>query len=165
MEQSAKNEYKPMPTGLEESLKVVSAARDEIRREVQSIKDRLDDPVVIGALMHRTVIEKENTNRILKNISEMFERLERKMGELESRISRLEAGVPAQAPSQERMLGEVDDEIFAFVKERGRACAAEVQKHFKYRGANAASARLSRLYELGLLEKQQVGRKVFYQTK
>jgi len=165
MAQSAKDDYKAMPAGLEDSLKAVSEARDEIKREAKSIMEKLDDPVVIGALMHRTVVEKENTNRILKNISEMFEKLTSKISMLEERIAKLEAGTPAPVPSQERVLGQVDDEIFAFVKERGRACAAEVQKRFKYRGANAASARLSRLYELGLLEKQQAGRKVFYQIR
>lgn len=167
MAQSAKDDYKPMPAGLEDSLKVVSEARDEIRREAQSIKDRLDDPVVIGALMHRTVVEKENTNRILKNISEMFERLTSKLNMLEGRIARLEQGAAPAVPahSHERLLGDVDDEVLTFVRERGRACAAEVQKRFNYRGTNAASARLSRLYELGLLEKQQAGRKVYYQSK
>lgn len=167
MAERANNEYKPMPEGLTDSLRVVSEARDEIRREAASILDKLDDPVVIGALMHRTVAEKENTNRILKNISEMFERLTSKMSMLEGRIARLEqrAMPSVLAHPQERLLGDVDDEVLTFVRERGRACAAEVQKRFNYRGTNAASARLSRLYELGLLEKQQAGRKVYYRSK
>ena len=166
MAENAKDEYKPIDGALGDSPQVVSETRDEIRREVAGIRDKLDDPVVIGALMHRTVVEKENTNRILKNIAEMFEKLGRKMESLESRITKLESGVEsAPAQQQERLLGAVDDEVLTFVRERGRACASEVQKHFKYRGTNAASARLSRLYELGLFEKQQAGRKVFYRIK
>jgi len=40
-----------------------------------------------------------------------------------------------------------------------------VRKKFGYKGKNAASARLSRMYDLGLLDKKQVGRAVLYCTK
>ena len=70
-----------------------------------------------------------------------------------------------QAP-QPPLLPEIDDAILGFVRKRGgRATAGEVQARFHYKGANAASARLNGLFKMGLLEKRQVGRKVFFIAK
>jgi len=59
----------------------------------------------------------------------------------------------------------VDEEILKFVRERRHVSAEEVRKKFGYKGKNAASARLSRMYDLGLLGKKQVGRAVLYCVK
>jgi len=44
-------------------------------------------------------------------------------------------------------------------------CADDIQQEFKYKGRNAASARLSKLFGRSILEKEYVGRKVFYKLK
>jgi len=51
------------------------------------------------------------------------------------------------------------------VKTSGKASAEEVRAKFKYKGKNAASARLNRLCDMGLLEKQQAGKKVYFFPK
>ena len=66
---------------------------------------------------------------------------------------------------REMLLAPVDEQILHLIRARGRVCASDVQIQFKYKGKNAASARLSRLYELGLLEKAQAGRTVYYRMR
>lgn len=44
----------------------------------------------------------------------------------------------------------------------GMSCADDIKKQMSYRGRNAASARLNRLYKIGLLERYQLGHKVYY---
>jgi len=147
-------------------------AIEELRNEVLSPLEndiaKLRDPVVLAALMHTAATERENTNRLLKTL---IERLDTKFSEMESRLNALEgAQMAAQqttaAPrGEEVLLPSVDEEILRFVREKRHASAEEVRKKFGYKGKNAASARLSRMYDMGLLEKKQVGRAVLYCVK
>ena len=59
----------------------------------------------------------------------------------------------------------MDEEIVRFVKEKLHVFAEEVRKKFGYKGKNAASARLSRMFDMGLLDKKQVGSAVLYCAK
>ncbi|MFH1307115.1 MAG: winged helix-turn-helix domain-containing protein [Candidatus Micrarchaeota archaeon] len=67
--------------------------------------------------------------------------------------------------SKEILLSSIDEQIVEMIRARSAVCAEDVRARFKYKGKNAASARLSRLYELGILEKQQAGRRVYYRMK
>lgn len=136
------------------------------------------DPLAVAAMLDRLTEERKSTNLVLKEISRKLEKLD----ELESRISGLEAKIGGkaslasqsaaneealrepQAP-QPPLLPEIDESILGFVRKHGRATAEEVQRKCRYKGANAASARLNGLFKLGLLEKRQVGRKVFFIAK
>jgi len=100
---------------------------------------------------------------LFKQINEKLDRLL----SLEARITALEqklAGTP-ERPERKTLLPEIDEDIAAFVAKRGGACAEEVQAKFGYKGRNAASSRLNRLCDLGVLEKVQVGRKVYFVAK
>ena len=66
---------------------------------------------------------------------------------------------------KELLLSSVDEQIVQLIRTKGAVCAEEIRAHFKYKGKNAASARLSRLNMLGVLEKQQTGRVVYYKMK
>ncbi|HII39056.1 TPA: hypothetical protein HA318_03585, partial [Candidatus Micrarchaeota archaeon] len=98
---------------------------------------------------------------VLKEINAKLDRLlalEARIGELEKRFDLGSVG----AAGAEVMLPEVDENIVAFVRSQKRACAEEVQRHFNYRGRNAASSRLNRLVQLGVLAKNQVGKKMYF---
>ena len=77
----------------------------------------------------------------------------------------LEGGAGAMGAEEELLLPSVDEEMLRFVKEKRHASAEEVRRKFGYKGKNAASARLNRMFEMGLLEKRQVGRAVLYSAK
>lgn len=125
----------------------------EVRSDLETNIDKFRDPVVLGEMVYRLLEERENTNRLLKNILQKLESLEMKMG-----------AAPAMPNfgAAETLLPEIDEQIMQFVRGQGKATSEEVRVKFKYRGKNAASARLNRLCDMGLLRKQQVGKKVFF---
>ena len=162
----------------------IEELRNEIISPLENDIQKLRDPVVLASIMHTAATERENTNRLLKTL---IEKLDQKFSEVETRISALEVGIAsgqvteekallllhrkttsAQAPQmaeEELLLPEIDEGILTFVKEKRHVSAEEVRRRFGYRGKNAASSRLNRMFELGLLEKQQVGRVVVYSAK
>ncbi|NYZ73526.1 hypothetical protein H0O00_00110 [Candidatus Micrarchaeota archaeon] len=128
-----------------------NAFTKEIRNDLEQNIERFRDPVVLGEMVYRLLEERENTNRLLRNILQKLEQLEAKM-----------AGGMSMMAEEAPLLPEIDDQILGFVKESGKVTAEDVRAKFNYRGKNAASARLNRLYELNLLHKQQVGKRVFF---
>jgi len=143
----------------------IEELRNEVLSPLENDVQKLRDPVVLAALMHTAATERENTNRLLKTL---IERLDAKFSEVDARLAMIEkqsAPVVAAAGQEEVLLPSVDEEILKFVRERRHVSAEEVRKKFGYKGKNAASARLSRMYDLGLLGKKQVGRAVLYCVK
>ncbi|VVB58480.1 Uncharacterised protein [Candidatus Anstonella stagnisolia] len=164
--QNEENAYKTDAN--EAAYKLVGDTREEIKREALSMAEKLNDPVILGALMYRTVQEKENANRLLKSI---LEKIDAKFAQMDERIGRLEEKLKTENRMETEMAGEEillpkqDEDILGLVRRKGHVCAEEVRKEFGYKGPNAASARLSKLYQMGLLQKQQVGRRVYYKMK
>ncbi len=120
--------------------------REKISADLQQNLEKFRDPVVLGELVFQLLEERENTNRILKNILQRLEAMEK---------------APAR-PEEEPLIPELDEKIVDFVRRKGRATAEDVQAEFGYKGKNGASSRLNRLGMLGLLSKRQVGRKVYF---
>jgi len=127
-----------------------SGFSQEIEQDVQENIEKFRDPVVLGEMIYKLLEERENTNRILKNLLAKIDQLEK----------RQVAAVPEEIG--EPLLPEVDSKIIEFVQETGKVTAEDVRNKFNYKGKNAASARLNRLYEIGLLQKKQVGKKVYF---
>ncbi len=128
--------YKPNAGG--------SAFKNEIKSDIEENMSKFQDPVVLGELVYKLLEERENTNRILKNI-----------------LAKLEA-MEAGKTNEEPLLPEIDTEILSFISEKGKVTAEDVRKQFKYKGKNAASARLNKLCNMGLLKKKQAGKKVYF---
>lgn len=128
--------------------------REQIRQDLQENLDKFKDPVVLGELVYRLMEERENTNRILKTLMQKIDQLEAKIG----------TSVKAEPAKEQNevLLPQVDEDIMRVVKELGKATAEDIRSRLHYKGKNAASARLNRLHELGLLKKAQVGKKVFF---
>lgn len=128
---------------------VDSGFKKELQADLEKHLSKFNDPVVLGELLYKLLEERENTNRILKNIL--------------ARLDAIEQG--KKDATEEILLPEIDEQIIDFVKEQKKVTAEEVRTRFSYKGTNAASARLNRLYELGLLKKKQVGKKVFFLSR
>jgi predicted HTH transcriptional regulator len=121
---------------------------EEVENEAKRIAKKLkEEPLLIGVLLAKLIEERENTNRLLKTLIARLEAIEKKL--------------EGEGP-EEMILSETDEAIVQFVKESGKATAEDVQKRFNYKGKNAASQRLNKLYESGLLRKKQAGKKVYY---
>jgi len=131
------------------------AELEEIASEFRKFQADFKDPVVLGSLMAALKDERSSTNLILKEISAKLDRIE-------SRVAALEGSKPeAKSP----MVAEVDSDILDFIRLQGKACSQDVQDRFQYKGKNAASARLNNLFRMGLVEKHQVGKKVYFTAK
>lgn len=127
-----------------------SLAMQEVFKEIEKELPKFKDPVVLAGLLHLLSEERENSNRLFKTIIERLDRIEKQIG---------------QKKKKEILLPSVDQKIIDFIKQKDHVCAKEVQKQFKYKGVNAASARLNKLCSKGLLVKEQVGRKVYFKLK
>ncbi|MEK6982144.1 MAG: hypothetical protein AABX38_04395 [Candidatus Micrarchaeota archaeon] len=138
-------------------FKSTGAFRSEIKNDLEANMQKFNDPLVIGELLYKLLEERENTNRILKNILTKLEGIEQNNSISSSQVSSFET-----IENKDILLAEIDEQIISYVKEKTNVSAEDVRKKFNYKGTNAASARLSRLYEQGLLNKKQVGKKVFY---
>lgn len=125
-----------------------SAFAKEIKSDLESNMEKFRDPVILGELVFRLLEERENTNRLLKNIL--------------LKLEALEHASYTQMPAEEPLLPEIDEQIVGFVKQSGKVTSEEVRSKFNYKGKNAASARLNRLCNMGILQKRQVGKKVFF---
>jgi len=133
-----------------------SRIREELSEDLKKNLEKFKDPVILGELVYKLVEERENTNRILKNLMAKIETLEAKIAGTQSTVKEIH---------EEVLLPQIDEEILAHIREKGKATAEDVRAKFNYKGTNAASARLNRLFELGLLDKRQVGKKVFFLPK
>jgi predicted HTH transcriptional regulator len=124
--------------------------RQEIKKDLERYMELFRDPVVLGELVYKLVEERENTNRLLKTLLQRLEALEQKL----SRVSH---------DSSRPTLSQVEEQILNFVKQRGSVTAEDVRKAFGYKGRNAASSHLNKLYRLGLVKKFNKGRTTVFQ--
>ena len=140
--------YKPIG---KESERFVNA----IVERHSEIIEKLNDPVFLGMMVAQLTEERENTNRLIKNLLNRIEKLERMLKDNNySTSENIDTG--------EEWLPEIDQNIISFVKQANKVTAKDVKNKFKYKGTNAASARLNRLCNRGFLIKKQVGRKVYF---
>jgi len=137
--------------------------KKEIEEELERLKkeiSRLNNsdnayPDDAQELIKYMVAERERTNKILASITEKIKELSERLDELDEEPAKLEK--PKEVP-----LSDTDAKIIEFVQTKGMACADEVKEFMHYKGRNAACARLNRLHMLGLLERYQLGHKVYY---
>lgn len=152
----------------------------EIRNDLEANINKFRDPVVLGEMVFRLLEERENTNRILKNMMAKIESLESRISSMNSStqeslniqtVAPIKTLTPAFNPSAGaekisapaiNLLPEIDEQIMGFIKEKKKVTAEEVRERFQYKGKNAASARMNRLCDMGLLKKAQVGKKVYF---
>jgi predicted HTH transcriptional regulator len=123
-----------------------------------------EDSIAIGSMLYTIAEEKKNNNLVVKDINAKFdqmmtilERIANRLEEIAERSGPSESGRPDNIDISNR-----DGEILEFVKSHKRVCADDVQNHFKYKGRNAASARLNKLFRDNIVEKVYAGRNVYY---
>jgi len=157
---------------LETELSTIKRQISEIQEHDKLAKDMLEgkikaDETSSNLLMIVRLVMDENKKNtmILKGISDSLGRLEGEIGE---------AGLYEQDdqsafnPVEDKQLSRVqpvsglDAKILQIVQLKNIACADDIRQELGYKGRNAASARLNRLYQQGLLERYQLGHKVYY---
>ncbi|MFH1054818.1 MAG: hypothetical protein V1744_01855 [Candidatus Altiarchaeota archaeon] len=142
---------KEMGVGYEKEFK------EQAGNVIQAINE-INDPVAIGVMLYSLVEERKSSNLIFRNLNA-------KIDSLISKIEQFEKRETTPHAAQTAGLSERDVEVLEYVKKEGRVCADKLKDKFKYKGKNAASARLSKLFHEGILEKEYAGRKVYYKVK
>jgi len=134
---------------------------NEMSLDMQEIMQESKDPAFLGALMFKLVQERQETNKMLSKWDFKFDKL---MLELKTGKSSLESGEEDVKGSYE-VLPEQDQRILKLVEEKGQVTANDIQTVMEYKGLNAASQRLNKLYKEGHLVKVRSGKKVLYLAK
>ena len=128
---------------------------------------QMSDPVAIGAMLYNIAEEKRSGNLVLKELNVKFENILEQLQKISSQLAAMSEQKTAveNAPHIKAGISERDEEVLSYVREQGKVCADTMQEKFQYKGRNAASARLSKLFKDGLLDKTYVGRNVYYTIK
>ncbi|RLI91096.1 MAG: hypothetical protein DRO89_04675 [Candidatus Altiarchaeales archaeon] len=151
---------------MKDSLTDYDKEFEEIVGNLSDTIHDMSDPVSIATMLYTLVEERKSSNLVIRDINAKFDSILEKLKEISTRLNELESR--SGTPSVEHATFELSDrdrEILDYVTKNKRVCADDIQEKFKYRGRNAASARLSKLFREGLLEKVYVGRKVYYQRR
>lgn len=108
--------------------------------------------------------ENKKTTMILKNISDSIAMLTADSEqEPDAPAGQVYApGMQQPARYEEIPLSSLDSKIIEFIQVKGMVCADDIKGLMSYRGRNAASARLNGMYRRGLLQRYQLGHKVYY---
>jgi hypothetical protein len=145
--------------------KQVAKEIEELKRELKEVSEKNHEEIPenagLSTLIKYLVEERGKTNRMLEGITQRIKLIEDEISAIE--LSGQAAQDDYAAPnSREIPLSGVDTKLINFVQTRGMACAEEVKAFMGYKGNNAACARLNNLRRLGLLDRLQLGHKVYY---
>lgn len=133
---------------------------DQIRTlndEFEKFENLAKNPFALTNIFLGLKTSLDNFNSLLTELTGVIKSLDQRVATIEQTITRSKEIVPT--------LSERDQEIYDYVMSKSRVCAEDLQARFKYKGKHAASARLNRLFNMGLLDKAQSGRTVFYMRK
>ena len=108
------------------------------------------------SLMRFILDENRKRDDLIKGLSD-------KIDQLYVTEEEASAESPAQEqPRREVPLSDLDTRIIQFIQVKDMACADDIRAAMNYRGRNAACSRLNGLYKRGILQRYQLGHKVYY---
>ncbi len=150
----------------------LSKKTEQLEKELKGLKDEIGQLLsrkeggnisaesTVSALMKQLVEERERSNKLLESITEKVAKLER---DVENKYE--EGGDTEELDllsNREVPLSNLDSRILDFVQSKGMICADDLTQFMNYKGRNAACARLNKLYRQGVLDRYQLGHKVYY---
>ena len=155
-------------------------SRKNVEEELQNMKKQLDQ-LASRSMEIKGMQEKVETDEVGANLLTLLKYLmdENKKNTMimKSMQDKLDTIINAEYIEQEdqdttypqenklakvQPISGLDAQIMQIIQIRGLTTADDIKKQMNYRGRNAASARLNRLYRVGLLERYQLGHKVYY---
>lgn len=148
-------------TEQKELIERISPEFADLTADLSEVMDKADDPKVLAALLFRLAMERQKTNQLIEGINDKFDKI---MFSIKTTQPQQEI-TGQKAEGFFEVLPEQDQAILKNIEENGKATAQDIQKIMNYKGLNAASQRLNKLYKEGYLKKVQAGKKVLYLTK
>lgn len=158
-------------------------SRKELENEIASIKSQINQLTTRNTDLTEMLKQKSKgdetssgVNTLIKYFVDQNHQLTIILKEMHERLKRLESDLSADYYEQEdqdlyqqenrlakvQPISGLDAQIMQIIQIRGLTTADDIRKQMNYKGRNAASARLNKLYKQGLLERYQLGHKVFY---
>ncbi|MBU2100832.1 winged helix-turn-helix domain-containing protein [Candidatus Micrarchaeota archaeon] len=137
-----------------EAVKKLDPKFDELTMDLHELFQQSKDPFFVSMLLFKLAQEREATNKILSEINDKYDKimLELKTG----------GTVKVEEEKTFTLLADQDKKIMDLVTKKNAVTATEIQKELNYKGVNAASQRLNKLFKEGYLKKAQSGKKVLY---
>ncbi len=126
--------------------------------------DEIEGGESVSALVRYMMEEREKTNKMLKSITERLKSLEDELKGVDEAVGEEVGFEYKQQPQNNREipLSNLDSKILEFAQSKGMVCADDIKGLMQYKGRNAACARLNRLYRAGLLDRFQLGHRVYF---
>lgn len=134
------------------AVKRISPEFSDLSVDLQEVLKESSNPAFLAALLFKLTKEREDTNRILKELDTKFTRIEEMLKSNSSNSHTVE----------ENVLGEPDQHIMQMIDEIGMVSAQDVKERLAYKKSNAASQRLNKLVREGHLRRIRSGRKVLF---
>ncbi len=136
----------------------------------QTIKEKAkaeDTSSNLLLLLKYLMDENKKNTMLMQNISDAINAIaeeleEARRPEPENNEKKKKAAQKREVISREIPLSDRDAKIVEYIQRKGMACADDIKSEMQYKGRNAASARLNSLYKMGLLQRYQLGHKVYY---
>lgn len=151
---------------------VKMAKNSKMEQEIQDLKKVVDKLSKAGsaveeveansgvsALVKYMLDENAKRDKVLRGIFERLKRLEEELTSMEEVDHGME--IPAGS-NREIPLSNLDSKILEIAQAKGMVCADDIKGQMNYKGRNAACARLNRLHRAGLLDRIQLGHKVYF---
>lgn len=157
---------KELDKELQEMKRQISrmATKSDEFKDILQEKERSDETGSnLFTLLKYMMNENRSTTMLLKSIAEKLEKID---GNINTEYYEQDDQEPYQENKLAKVqpISELDAQIMQIIQlhSNGMACADDIKKQMSYKGRNAASARLNKLYKMGLLERYQLGHKVYY---
>ena len=145
-----KNSSKGLLTNLD-AIQRISPEFNSLSLDIQEVMKQSNDPVFVASLLYKLVKEREDSNRILSELSQKIAKIEE--------ICKISLDYHTKTLS---VLAEPDQHIMQLIGETGMVSAQDVMLRLSYKNPNAASQRLNNLVRLGHLKSVRSGRKVVF---
>lgn len=149
----------------DELIRKISPRFSELNLDIREISAQCKDPMFLALLLFKLAEEREKTNRLLEQVMGKFDAIMAKLKAGETPAMRVQESSPIARREPALMLPEQDQMIVHLAHAQGQITAEDVKAELGYKGKNAASQRLNRLFREGHLRKVQSGRKVLYLAK
>src|SRR3989339_839424 len=140
-----------------ELIEKITPELSDLCLDIEEIRANSANPLFLGLMMARLIKEREKTNKILEGINEKYDKI---MFEFKTKDLSKESAFGTQASFQ--ALPEQDQVILDFIDKNQGTSAKQIKEVLNYKGMNAASQRLNKLFREGHLRKVQAGKSVLY---
>jgi ElaB/YqjD/DUF883 family membrane-anchored ribosome-binding protein len=135
------------------AVKRISPEFNDLSEDLQEIMKESSNPAFIAALLFKLTKEREETNKILKNLETKFSKIQELL---------LNNSSNSHTQLEENILPEPDQHIMQLVDELAQVTAEDIKTRLAYKKTNAASQRLSKLVREGYLKRIRSGRRVLF---